>query len=270
MVVNLDHPRQLFRTEHVPQIRRTERGDILGYNDTRQTLESRYELVVEDILSHGDRNRSSQPLAEENNRHTRWDILFGEDRLGGNVGLLEAEADTKPVYNLKAYPFGMGSSWREQCDQARRDRRQNGTQEDGWVIITDPSDKDPCHDGRHDQTENEGERREAGSDCRVALDCLEPYGEVVDDDHKRRTKEEGVQCAGRDGSLLHDAWRDGRRLLAPDLDADKRDEQYTEDDEEGDDSAVGPCVLLTTPLKSEEETDDARHENQGTRNVDAL
>jgi hypothetical protein len=99
---------------------------------------------------------------------------------------------------------------------------------------------------------------------------LEPNREVVDEDEERSAEAQDEPACASDGTVLQKAWRNGGVILLPDLNANKSDQEHTEDDEKGDDLSVRPRVFAATPLQSKEQADNHRQEDKGAEDVELL
>ena len=67
--------------------------------------------------------------------------------------------------------------------------------------------------------------------------------------------------------MFQDAWRYRRIVLLLPLHDQEKDAQHPKHDEQDDDVDIGPVVLQTSPLKSEDETDDCRYEQDRSRKI---
>nr|POE94413.1 hypothetical protein CFP56_16653 [Quercus suber] len=82
------------------------------------------------------------------------------------------------------------------------------------------------------------------------------------------TTAEHEERAPRNAPLGSDPRRDRGKVLLPELDADKDQQEHAEDDEEGDDRAVVPRVLAAAPLQGQEQTDDHGEEDEGADDIE--
>ena len=84
---------------------------------------------------------------------------------------------------------------------------------------------------------------------------------VVDHDEKGRP-EAGAEKGARPNSPVEkDARRNRRALLQPGLNGEESNHQDAKDDKQGNDAAILPGVLGSTPLQRQQETDDGRNEH---------
>ena len=97
-----------------------------------------YKLVGEDVLCHGNEDRTAHKLEEHHHCGCNWDITSRHDCLGRHQGLLHAEPDPEAVHDFVAYPLRM-------CRRGFPSRKKSGANrledcrqiKEGNIISTD-------------------------------------------------------------------------------------------------------------------------------------
>ncbi len=85
---------------------------------------------------------------------------------------------------------------------------------------------------------------------------------VVDHDEERSAEACGEDGTRPDGPVHEDARGHSGSFLLPDLDGEEAGDQNAKNDKEGNDASIVPRVPRTTPLKRQQQGDDARDEEQ--------
>lgn len=194
--------------------------------------------VREHTLTHRDEDGGAKELKEEHQRRGDGDFRGVEDRLNGNLGLLETETDTEADDDLVSDPFGVTGLHIPGHQEARANGRQRGTGEHEGGVVANLADESTGENGCYDCRDQERDVANAGLIRADALDGLEPDGEVVDCDEKGRAHAEGEDACGPDAPFLHHVriYRCG--LRSPELDANEDEDADAKDNEESDDAAT--------------------------------
>ncbi|CAG1997506.1 unnamed protein product [Fusarium graminearum] len=136
-----------------------------------------------------------------------------------------------------------------------------GREKDG-VEPADAVDDTTRDDGTKDKRQDKRECVDTRGDGICSSNTLEPDGQCNQENNENRSKTEGKDCAEPDISDLEQTRWDSGVLLLPDLDANKDKEKHAGKHKKCNDAAAVPGVFLTTPLKSKDEADDSRQEDE--------
>ena len=157
----------------------------------------------------------------------------------------------------------------ERGDQAGADGHADCRHVHPGYVAPGTADVATGNDGRNDQGQDHGDGVDAGFDCGGTFDGLEPESDTVEHSDHRATNESRKEGACSDTTLFGDARRNGRIFLSPKLDSDESNEGESANDEERNDASAAPWIRDATPLKSEENTDHRRKEDEGSERIEA-
>ena len=208
LVVRLQHARQVGGREDGAQLRRARVDDLLR-GQAVDACEPLHEVVLEHVLTHGNEDGGAEGLDEEDERYPDGGVLFGEDGLHRDVGLLEAAAHAEAEEDLHPDPHRVVRRRGEERQQPHGDGGQDGRQQHRGLVVAHPHDDDAGADAPDHHAEEHGDGADARADGRVAFDGLEPDGQVVEREEKGATDEEDVPRVGQHATLPHDAGREG-------------------------------------------------------------
>lgn len=190
--------------------------------------------------------------------------------MSSHAALLEPETHADTVEELEAGPRALRGVDFERREQPGADGHDDAAGDEEGREVTVVGHETAGEDDGEDLCEDEGEGVDAGADGAGALDGLEPDGDEVDVDEEGAADAEAEEHRGRDGALRGDARRHRGVVFEVDLEGHEADDGESEEDEEGDDAAVGPFVDDAAPLQGEEEADDGGHEDGGAEGVQVL
>lgn len=209
-------------------------------------------------------------MDEEQGRSSNGHVFERKHGLRRNDSLLEAKAGTDSEEDGVANPDAGAGVGFEGGDQASADGHEDcGEVEEGCV----PScfaDSDTGSDGENYLSKNQGQCSNAGFFGCSALNGLEPDGEVKNDYEEGASDADAEHKTRDHGLFIQDAKGYGSGIAFPILHGAEADEEQAKEDEEHDDSRVGPGVLGAAPLESEEEADDCGQEEDGANRVELL
>ena len=175
------------------EVRNAQRGDIIDQG------------IRPHVLPDRDENRAAEQLDEHDNRGADGHVDEIETRLGGDTGLLEAEARAEAEDDLVADPLGGGDVDSEGGEEAGADGHEDDGGVDEGHVVTDFRGQAAGDDGADDLGEDEGEVVDAGVDGVDAVDGLEPDGEVVDEEEEGGADAKREDAAEGDAALAGDA-----------------------------------------------------------------
>lgn len=93
--------------------------------------------------------------------------------------------------------------------------------------------------------------------------------EVEDEREETGTKEEGEEHGNQSVSVFEKTRRKCSPIALPKLDANEDGNHETKSNKQANNLGIVPGVLSTTPLKSQEKTDDRRNEDCGTSEIES-
>lgn len=150
IIIRLQRATPVRRGDHALKRRRAGARDARRV-DAGDAREIRRQAIVEHGLGDGDEDGAAEILAEQHQGHAHGDVAAGEDDLGGEGGLLEAEADAEAEQDLRADPERVRGGRGEELEEGGAGGGEGRREQHEGRVVAELADDDARGDGGDDE-----------------------------------------------------------------------------------------------------------------------